>query len=40
LRKNTIADIVEYVQGFDIGEKFHILAPLLHSVPHPTLELV
>jgi excinuclease ABC subunit A len=40
LRKNTISDIVSYVQSFSEGEKFHILAPLTHSAPNPTLELL
>lgn len=40
LRKNTISDIVADIQKFPEGEKFHILAPLIHSAPNATLELL
>lgn len=40
LKKNTIADIVADIVQFEEGEKFHILAPITHSSPNPTLELL
>lgn len=40
LKKTPISDIVSDIQGFEVGEKFHILAPISHNLPNPTLEFL